>query len=162
MSEPFMPEPTEPAEPTIVRPMTAADLEAVEEIERASFSTPWQIETFRGLIGREGVELIVLEDGDGGAVVGHAVVWRVLDQAELANIAIAPDRRGQGLGARLLRAVIERAREREVRTLYLEVRESNEAAITLYRGFGFEQVGRRKAYYTRPREDALVMELRLG
>jgi len=140
--------------------MRAEDVRAVVAIESEAFSTPWQAETFTGLLGREGVELLVLEDPAEG-VIGYAVLWCVLDQGELANIAVTPALRGRGLGARLLEAVVDTARGRGVRSLYLEVRESNASAIELYHGFGFVQVGRRRAYYQSPREDALVMELRL-
>ncbi|MEX2467626.1 MAG: ribosomal protein S18-alanine N-acetyltransferase [Gemmatimonadota bacterium] len=141
-----------------VRPMIAADVSAVIAIETEAFSTPWQADTFEGLIGREGLELLTFEDpGDG--ILGYAVLWCVLDQGELANIAVRPDLRGRGLGARLLQAVLDTCRRRGVESLYLEVRESNLAAAALYERFGFRDVGRRKNYYQSPPEDARVMEL---
>jgi ribosomal-protein-alanine N-acetyltransferase len=142
----------------IVRPMTAADVPAVVAIETEAFTTPWEPDTFEGLLGREGVELLVFEE-PGSGVLGYAVLWCVLDQGELANIAIRPDLRGQGLGARLLSAVLETCRRRGVAHLFLEVRDSNVAALALYERFGFAVVGRRKNYYQHPREDARVMEL---
>jgi len=144
-----------------IRAMTAADVPAVVALETAAFSTPWQPETFEQLLGRDAVELLVMEEsGPGGAaVVGYAVLWCVLDQGELANLAVLPGRRGQGLGARLLTEVVATCRRRGVTTLYLEVRDSNAAAIALYERFGFREIGRRKDYYTRPREDARVLEL---
>jgi [ribosomal protein S18]-alanine N-acetyltransferase len=142
------------------RPMTAADVPAVVAIETEAFSTPWHADTFEGLIGREGLDLLVLDDPDDG-ILGYAVLWCVLDQGELANIAIRPELRGRGLGARLLREVIETSRARGVTNLYLEVRGSNQGAIALYQRFGFTDVGTRKNYYQSPKEDARVMELLL-
>lgn len=144
-----------------VRPMAAKDIPAVVEIETDAFTTPWQVETFEGLLGRDGMELLVMEDA-AGDVVGYAVLWCILDQGELANIAIRPELRGRGYGARLLEEVVSVCRARGVTSLYLEVRASNEAAIGLYERFGFRDVGRRRDYYQRPTEDARVMELVLG
>lgn len=138
--------------------MIPSDLPDVVAIETEAFSTPWQADTFEGLIGREGLELLTFADPDDG-VLGYAVLWCILDQGELANIAIRPELRGRGLGARLLGEVIGICRRKGVKSLYLEVRESNHAAVLLYERFGFRDVGRRKAYYQNPREDARVMEL---
>ena len=139
-----------------IRPLVAEDIDAVVAIEREAFTTPWQPETFAGLIERDAVELTVMAD-DAGTIVGYSVLWCILDQGELANIAITPDWRGGGLGAHLLEHVLGVAAEKGVETVLLEVRASNEAALGLYRRFGFVEAGRRANYYEQPREDALVM-----
>lgn len=139
-----------------IRPLVAEDIDAVVAIEREAFTTPWQPETFAGLIERDAVELTVMAD-DAGTIVGYSVLWCILDQGELANIAITPDRRGGGLGAHLLEHVLGVAAEKGVEKVFLEVRASNEAALGLYRRFGFAEAGRRANYYEQPREDALVM-----
>lgn len=139
-----------------VRPLRRDDIDAVVAIESEAFTTPWQVATFESLLDRPGVELMVMTDaGDG--VIGYAVLWVILDQGELANLALTTSRRGAGLGAHLLRHVLTRAQARGVEKLFLEVRASNERAIELYRSFGFEDVGIRKGYYAEPREDAKVM-----
>lgn len=143
-----------------VRRMRLADVDAVVALEREAFSTPWQASTFRSLLERPAAELWVLDDPADG-VVGYAVVWCILDQGEVANIAVAPSHRGRGLGARLLEAMLGVARKRGVRSMYLEVRVSNGAARALYDAFGFQHVGTRSDYYESPREDALVMLKRL-
>ena len=154
-----MPRVDAPSHPAAhVRAMIAADLSDVVAIETEAFSTPWRADTFEGLIGRDGLELLTFVDPEDG-VLGYAVLWCILDQGELANIAIRPELRGRGLGGRLLGEVLTTCREKGVRSLYLEVRESNHAAVALYEGFGFRDVGRRKDYYQHPREDARVMEL---
>ncbi len=141
-----------------IRPMASGDVDAVAAIEDEAFGSPWKAETFAGLIDRDGMELLVMEGPD-GAVMGYAVLWCILDQGELANIAVRPQDRGLGLGARLLEEVLSVSRARGVASLYLEVRASNQAAIALYERFGFRDVGLRRAYYQNPTEDARVMEV---
>lgn len=143
-----------------VRLMEAGDVERVVAIEGASFSSAWQPDTFRTLLHRPGAELWVLDSVDDG-VIGYSVLWCILDQGELANMAIADGHRGRGLGALLLGRMLDVARDRNVASVYLEVRASNEAAVGLYERFGFVHIGVRKGYYRKPREDALVMLARL-
>lgn len=147
------------APPCVVRWMDESDLTAVMAIERAAFSSPWTLATFTGLLGRESTRLWVAEAE--GRVVGYAVVWVVADQAELGDLAVRDEFRGRGIGTALLRTAIEEMRRLEVRDLFLEVRISNEGAQRLYERHGFEVVGRRRDYYSRPREDALVLRLSL-
>ncbi|MFQ5537027.1 MAG: ribosomal protein S18-alanine N-acetyltransferase [Gemmatimonadota bacterium] len=148
-----------------VRVMEARDVARVVEIESEAFTSPWRADTFLSLLDRPGAELWVLEMGGEAPpdpeIVGYAVVWCVLDQAEIANIAVAPGHRGSGLGAALLEHMLEVARGRGAETVYLEVRVSNQAARRLYRRFGFEEAGVRRDYYDHPREDALVLRRKL-
>lgn len=143
-----------------VRAMRAEDVDAVVAIETEAFSSPWQRDTFLGLIGRPNLELFAMEHPSVG-IIGYAVLWCILDQGELANLAIVPPLRGRGFGTRLLGRVLEVARERGVETVYLEVRESNAPALELYRRFGFSQVGLRRGYYDRPKEDARILMAKL-
>ena len=165
-----------------LRRATRADLARVHEIERASFSDPWTRESFASLLGNPHVHFAVAEAGGeidvsavsgvrgvspltpraaAPAVVGYIVTWLVVDEAEVANVAVAPEARGRQLGALLLDDALRVARERGATTVYLEVRESNVPARALYASRGFSQVGRRRNYYRRPVEDALVMRLEL-
>ncbi len=144
----------------VVRPMRPDDVERVAEIEREAFTSPWKAETFQRLMGRPGAELLVLELPD-EAVAGYAVLWCIEDQGELANIGIDAARRGRGLGNLLLDRVIALAVERGVKSLYLEVRESNRTARHMYAERGFEEIGVRRNYYDHPREDARVLLKRL-
>ncbi|HSG48549.1 MAG TPA: ribosomal protein S18-alanine N-acetyltransferase, partial [Longimicrobiales bacterium] len=93
--------------------------------------------------------------------IGYFVLWCILDQGELANIAVTEGHRGKGYGAFLLQRVVDVAKERGVEALYLEVRVSNASATKLYKAFGFTEVGRRKKYYDHPVEDGRVMMLRV-
>lgn len=140
-----------------LRPLTETDLDRVMEIERSCFSTPWKDTTFRGLLRRTDTDLVGAERER--RLVGYAVSWTVVDQSELGNVAVAAEARGAGIGRALVEAIVERVRARGSRECFLEVRESNLVAQGLYRDMGFEVVGRRKAYYALPTEDALVMRL---
>jgi len=164
-SRPSGPPEPEPSSP-VVRRMRLADVRTVVALEEEAFSTPWARETFASLLERPAAELWVLEehpgaepgqDHEGPNVVGYAVVWCILDQGEIANIAVAPSCRGRGWGRLLLDRMTEVAAGRGVRSLYLEVRISNHAGRGLYAAAGFEQVGRRPRYYQDPVEDALVL-----
>ena len=141
------------------RPMEVADVERVAELEARAFSTPWRADTFRTLLERPGAELVVLEID--GTFAGYAVLWCILDQGELANIAIDDRFRGRGFGGALLDHVLALARSRGVQTLFLEVRAGNRAAAGLYASRGFSEIGRRKGYYDEPPEDARVLQKRL-
>lgn len=136
--------------------MEAHDLTRVMEIEHQSYSMPWTESTFRGLLRRADADLLVAETIE-LALAGYAVFWAVLDQGELGNVAVAPEWRHRGIAHHLLDAVIDRAIERRVRELFLEVRVSNSSARQLYQSYGFREVGRRRNYYMEPVEDALVM-----
>lgn len=144
-----------------IRPLREGDLARVMEIEAECFSTPWKEATFRGLMKRSDTDLLVAEGPDGW-LAGYAACWTVIDQSELGNVAVSASARGEGIGGALVDAVVERIQERGAHECYLEVRESNHAAQSLYRQRGFVTVGRRPRYYSLPTEDALVMRLRVG
>ena len=141
-----------------VRRMQSGDISAVIAIETEAFSSPWTEEIYVQLIDQSRVELIVLEEEKAG-IIGYAVLWCILDQGELANMAVSPEFRRNGLGTYLMASVLETARDRGVKTMYLEVRDSNETAVELYRRFGFSDVGLRKGYYQDPKEDARMMKV---
>lgn len=141
-----------------VRGATAADLDAVQAIEVASFSDPWRRDAFRESLSNSHGVFLVAEDAADDAVLGYCVGHRVADEAEVANLAVDPARRGAGVGEALLRAFLARIDAVPPRaTVYLEVRRSNAAALRLYARHGFEASGVRRGYYDRPREDALVL-----
>ena len=143
-----------------VRPATPLDLQAIEAIERQSFGDPWSLQSFRTSLSRNFVRTSVAEDDLG--VAGYSVVWMAGEECELANLAVDPRRRAQGVGAALLDAAIERAAAEGVLVMFLEVRASNETAWQMYTRRGFHEVGRRSRYYKNPEEDALVLRRDLG
>lgn len=142
----------------IERPAAVEDLDAVHAIERASFSDPWSRASFARLLADPRTFFAVTADAR-GVVTGYAIAFFVVDEAELANLAAAPEARRRGIGGLLLDAVIREAVRRGTRQLFLEVRESNVAARALYASRGFAEVARRRGYYRRPAEDALVLRL---
>jgi ribosomal-protein-alanine N-acetyltransferase len=143
----------------LIRKMAAGDVSRVAELEAEAFSTPWEAATFRTLLRRSGAECWVADHT--GDVLGYYVLWCIQDQGELANIAVTEAWRGRAIGSRLLDHALETARGRGVESLYLEVRASNERAQAMYASRGFEQIGTRRDYYERPREDAWVLMKRV-
>ncbi len=144
-----------------LRPMSYSDLPQVLVNERAAYSHPWTEGIFRNCIHSEYENWVIDCDG---ILYGHAVLSFTLDEAHLLNICIAPGYQKNGLGRRVLDFVIERAQRGGAKSLFLEVRVSNEPAVLLYESTGFREVGRRRGYYpaARGREDALVMMLPLA
>ena len=138
-----------------VRPMTEADLPAVLAIEGRCFPDPWSEGVFRSALGDE-LSLWLAAEKD-GILAGYAGMQAVLDEGYIDNVAVDPACRRQGVASALLTAMIEESKRRALRFLSLEVRAGNEGAIALYASFGFETIGRRKGYYLKPPEDALIM-----
>jgi len=145
-----------------VRSMTVEDLSAVLEIDRWSFALPWPERSFRfELTENEAARLLVADVAWGGRtrVGGYLGYWLLVDEMHISTLAVHPDLRGQGLGEQLLVAGLEQARRQGADLATLEVRPSNTIAVSLYRKYGFELAGRRRAYYRDNNEDALLMTL---
>lgn len=140
-----------------VEPASSTDLREVAELEKAAFSDPWSPASFKTLLSEPAVYFGVARDSEGVAVVGYVVAWFAADEGEIANLAVREPTRRRGIGAALLDAAIAEAGRRGVVSMYLEVRESNEAARGLYASRAFEEVGRRPKYYRKPVEDAVVL-----
>jgi ribosomal-protein-alanine N-acetyltransferase len=140
--------------------MRVTDVEQVVKIERASFASPWKPEHFlHEILENEWALNRVVEAG--GEVVAYACVWCLQDELKINNIAVDRGARRQGVGRWLLVSLLAEAISRGCRSATLEVRPSNEAALALYRDFGFVELGRRKGYYAAEGEDAIVMALHL-
>jgi [ribosomal protein S18]-alanine N-acetyltransferase len=149
--------------PLTVEAMRVSDIEAVHEIERLSFSTPWPSYAFeQELSGNRLARYVVARAAapDGERIVGFAGVWLMVDEAHITTFGVHPDWRRRGVGRRLLLRLADLALELGATRLTLEVRVGNEAAKTLYRSFGFSVAGRRPRYYTDDGEDAYVMSTR--
>lgn len=137
-------------------PMTPAHLPAVAALEKRCFpADPWSENLFRFALDSPNSTILLAEGAD-GVLLGYAVLYTVLDEGNLDNIAVAPEFRRQGVADALLSTLTGFARGHLAR-LFLEVRASNAPALTLYRKYGFAEVGRRKNYYDNPREDAILM-----
>ncbi|MBP1737433.1 MAG: ribosomal-protein-alanine acetyltransferase [Oscillospiraceae bacterium] len=140
-----------------VIPMEACHLEAIADIERESFSDPWTVPMLAEELHNDCASYLVAED-ESGRVLGYAGLHVVVDEGYITNIAVRGDCRRQGVAGALL-GVFERFGKAHLSFLTLEVRESNTVAIGFYLDHGFVQVGRRKGYYSTPREDAILMTL---
>jgi len=144
-----------------LRFMRESDLDAVLEIEKRSFASPWSRANFLYELHRNRTAVNwVIEVDD--SLAGYACVWVLGPELRINNIAIRPELRRRGLAARFLEALLRRAANLGCEKAQLEVRPSNTAALALYRRFGFVEVGRRKDYYREEREDALMLEVELS
>jgi ribosomal-protein-alanine N-acetyltransferase len=140
----------------VIRPMTAADLPAVQLIERASFTTPWPAQAYRQeLEANRLAHYVVALLGE--RIVGYGGIWLMVDEAHVTTFAIHPAYRRRRIGERLLIALLDLAVDRHAREATLEVRLSNLAARRLYEKYGFRPVGIRPRYYSDNQEDALIM-----
>jgi ribosomal-protein-alanine N-acetyltransferase len=136
---------------------TVADVPAIADIERTSFGDPWSEATFRDLLRLRHAIFLIATESPRQSVCGYVIAAAVADEAEVLNLAVAPQARGRGLGGKLLDAGLGIVRDRGAREVFLEVRESNVAALALYTSRGFTAVARRAKYYRNPVEDALVL-----
>ena len=140
-----------------IRRMTLQDCGQVAAIEAASFSMPWSLQAFIDTVEKENYRYFVAEEA--GEILGYCGFTFVLDEAEIPNVCVRADVRGQHVGRKLMEALIADAAGMHMAILYLEVRESNEPARNLYRGLGFKEDGIRKNFYEQPKEDAVLMSL---
>lgn len=141
-----------------IRPMTAEDIDKVLIIEQASFPAPWTRDHFTGELDAPHSFPFVAEADD--VVLGYVCMMSLFEEAQILDIAVAPEQRGRGIARLLVEHTISIARENKADVLSLEVRASNIAAITLYEKCGFVRTGQRQKYYE-GREDALLMEKNL-
>ncbi len=141
-----------------IRPATVDDVLDVAAIERDSFGDPWPERSFEELLRSRAAIFLIATMADTKAIAGYVIALTVADQAEILNLAVARSARGQGLGGELLDAGISAVAARGAREIFLEVRESNKAALGLYGSRGFAALARRSRYYRNPVEDALVLK----
>lgn len=146
-----------------IRKMTLADLTAVMEIENQAFSNPWSTEMVKKELTQEWSTVLIGEalTETGWQIRGFAIYWLVADEVHVLNVATDRAFKRQGIGKKVMEAMLNHGRERKCRIATLEVRRSNDAAISLYKLLGFRAVGMRPAYYQDDREDAVVMILDL-
>ncbi|MFZ5897903.1 MAG: ribosomal protein S18-alanine N-acetyltransferase [Bacillota bacterium] len=137
-------------------PMQLRHLDAIEEIEKRSFPTPWPRQTFEFEILYNDLAEYVVAVCE-GKVIGYGGAWMVLDEAHVTNIAVHPDYRGIKIGKALMLELMRRAVARGAKCMTLEVRPSNTVARKLYAGLGFVEAGVRKGYYQDNNEDAIIM-----
>lgn len=149
--------------------MTLEDLDQVMQIEEISFSLPWS----RGMFLTElrdnpfSTLLIAKVPPPGGGnkqsrLVGYCCFWVIFSEVHIMNLAIHLEWRRKGIASRLVEEILSLSRDQGVKKVHLEVRQSNDFARRLYRKFGFQVIAVRPNYYSKPREDAVLMALDLG
>ena len=122
-------------------------------IEKHCFATPWSVQQVKS----SGDTTVFFTANDDGKVVGYAGMYTVLDEGYVTNIGVLPDHRKKGIGKALTNQLIDYSVSQKLAFLRLEVRVSNTPAINLYTSLGFKEVGKRKNFYSNPKEDALIM-----
>ncbi len=141
-------------------PFTEADIDAVLPIETASFQRPWHRDAFLDeLANREAAGFLLRRPAphDAGTVAAYICFRLLYDEMHIMRLAVAPRYRGTGIADRMLTDGLERAIAKGATVALLEVRPTNRSALSLYRRFGFRQIGRRRLYYPETGEDALVL-----
>ncbi len=137
--------------------MSENDIEAVCKIEETCFSVPFKAEDLRSYLENPIWNLLVAKID--GLAIGYISYIVIGDEADLVNIAVLPEYRGKGVGQALLHELVMDASSRDLKCVHLEVRESNQVAISLYTKYGFTVVGVSKNHYSNPTENALRMNL---
>lgn len=144
---------------------TPAHLEGVAALEKLCFSSPWSAQSLE-LLTNDGIGVGYLLTAPATpqaepSVVAYGGMLITVDEGQITNIAVHPDHRQKGYGTAIVRALLRHAKDARLDSVSLEVRVSNAAAIHLYREVGFVEVGRRKGFYRKPTEDALIMTCKL-
>lgn len=151
-----------------IRRMTEHDLLEVVGIEQSCGLSPWGWDAYHAELGQGSAAIMLVArcDGDlledGQTLAGYIVARAIADELHVNNVAVRPGLRRQGIGARLLNAVLRQGAASGSTSAWLEVRAGNEAAQRLYEGCGFQVAGRRRNYYNLPVEDALIMNASMG
>jgi ribosomal-protein-alanine N-acetyltransferase len=138
-----------------IRPLGLSDLNAIDGIEQRAYTTPWSRSMFASELAK--ASSVCLGAFDGERLIGYVINSRYVDAWHIMNVAVDPDYRRRGIATRLLESVFESTRDDQRRGYTLEVRVSNDRAISLYEKLGFVRQGFRRGYYTDNREDALIM-----
>jgi len=146
--------------PMLIQAMVKNDLPEILKIEDLSFNKPWSEKMFIQELSKPKPFSFsyVLRVKESPQIMGYTCFWILLPEVHLFTLAISPHLRNQGLGSYLLEWVLEKGKEKKASAAFLEVRSSNTPAIHLYQKHGFQELARRKDYYTHPQEDALILK----
>lgn len=142
-----------------IRKATLEDLEGIHQVESNAFNDPWSQQAFKDELSNPITTYFVAEQDK--EVVGFVGMWEVMGEGQITNVAVHTKERKKGIGKALIEKLIHYSKEKNLDILLLEVRISNAPARALYTLKGFEEIGKRKNYYTKPTEDAILMALTL-
>ncbi len=153
---------------SVIDLMKESHVPAIAALEAETFSAPWDEASIRGELENP-LALWLVEEGIGnpdgadrsGSLLGYVGSQSCFEDADVLNVCVAPAARRRGIAEALMRELEARLIPKGVEQITLEVRASNEAAIRLYEKLGYAQVGVRRGYYEKPREDALIMQKKL-
>ena len=138
----------------VIRKMTAADIRQVAAIEKELFTQPWSEQAFADELNNSTASIVVAQAGE--EVVGFADMREIAGECYINNVGVRATQRRKGIGRALMQA-LENSATDKAEVITLEVRQSNEAAIRLYKSMGYRKVGTRKGFYEQPKEDADLM-----
>lgn len=138
-----------------IRKMTLEDVKEVAQLEKELFSSPWSQKSLEESLKRSEYRFFVAETED--KIVGYIGMYQVLEEGDITNVAVHEKYQKKGIGNALVSALLKEASKQMIQEVTLEVRVSNQSAIRLYEKNGFVAEGRRKNYYDKPREDAVIM-----
>lgn len=138
-----------------IRKMERGDIPEAADLEKRIFSDAWSETGFYESLENPNVVLIAAFESE--KLAGYCCMYEALDEGEIVNVAVAPEFRKKGVAKKMLGVLLEKECREEICSFFLEVREHNEAAISLYEKLGFKIIGKRKNFYEKPVEDALIM-----
>ena len=138
-----------------IRPMDQTHIAQIAELEKICFSDPWSEASIASELSNPLSCWLVAVEGE--RLAGYIGSQTVMGESDMMNVAVAPDYRRQGVGEKLILTLVDILKAQGSHWLMLEVRQSNAPARALYEKLGFAEVGRRKNYYSKPREDALIL-----
>lgn len=148
-----------PANNMVIRKATAEDVDRMTELDKICFTVPWSKAEFEKEMTSNPLALYMVAESE-QEIIGYAGVWLIVDEGHITNVAVHPMFRERGIASRLIESLLSRSKEKAgTKNFTLEVRVSNVAAIELYKGFGFKEIGLRKGYYSDNKEDAAIMWL---
>lgn len=140
----------------VIREADAGDIDAIAELEKICFATPWSRDSIRQELVENDLAFYVVAELD-GEVVGYMGMWHIVDEGHVTNVVVHPDHRGKHVASAIVAVVLAYSEAGGIRRFTLEVRSSNEAAKALYRKFDFKEEGLRRGYYKDNGEDAVIM-----
>ena len=140
-----------------IETMNSSHVDQIAQLEKLCFSDPWSANSIASELDNKLAFWLVATEED--RVAGYIGSQTVMDETDMMNVAVHPDYRKQGIATALIVGLVGELRKKGSHCLTLEVRASNENAISLYRKLDFQQIGLRKNYYHNPKEDALILRM---
>ena len=139
----------------VIEEMKVDDIDGVFEVEKNCFEDYWSKDSFKKELSNNLAKYLVAKVD--GKVAGYVGIWFVVDEGHITNVSLHEDYRGQKIGDKLIKELVQVCKDNKIVSMTLEVRTSNTVAQNLYRKYGFKMAGIRKEYYSNNKEDAIIM-----